>query len=61
VEPDPEKPAPDVTPDGGTLACRKSHQTLSRIHRAASRLKDGKPAVGVAPVRATNRGRFYFR
>jgi hypothetical protein len=26
---------------------------LCRIHRAASRLKDGKPAVGVAPVRRT--------
>jgi hypothetical protein len=32
--------------------------TNAAFHRAASRLKDGKPAVGVAPVRRTDRGRF---
>jgi len=46
--------APDVTPmPGGGRPPKKVSPTkqLRRIHRAASRLKDGKPAVGVAPVR----------
>jgi hypothetical protein len=59
---DPEKDAPDTTQSlfqaGGSRSAEKVSPTkqLRRIHRAASRLKDGKPAVGVAPVRCTLSG-----
>src|ERR1700739_1655764 len=56
---DPEKDAPDVTPKrGGGRFAEKISPTkhFAAFHRAASRLKDGKPAVGVAPVRCTLSG-----
>src|ERR1041385_865486 len=56
---EPIRNAPDVTPMPVAAVRRKNKappSKLRRIHRAASRLKDGKPAVGVAPVRRYSSG-----
>jgi hypothetical protein len=59
---DPEKDAPDVTPSfrkpvaAGPPKKSAPPSNYAAFHRAASRLKDGKPAVGVAPVRCTLSG-----
>jgi hypothetical protein len=49
---------PKLFQAGGSRSAEKVSPTkqLRRIHRAASRLEDGKPAVGVAPVRCTLSG-----